>query len=51
MRMMDAIVKPSAAPGLELRQVPVPVPGLAGPVSVRFTGQTGPWPGLGSIIA
>lgn len=27
MRMMDAIVKPSAAPGLELRQVPVPVPG------------------------
>ena len=27
MRMMDAIVKPSAAPGLELRQVPVPTPG------------------------
>ena len=27
MRMMDAIVKPAAAPGLELRQVPVPVPG------------------------
>ena len=26
-RMMDAIVKPAAAPGLELRQVPVPVPG------------------------
>ena len=26
-QMMDAIVKPSAAPGLELRQVPVPVPG------------------------
>ena len=27
MRMMDAIVKPTKAPGLELRQVPVPVPG------------------------
>lgn len=27
MRMMDAIVKLSAAPGLELRQVPVPTPG------------------------
>ena len=27
MHMMDAIVKPAAAPGLELRQVPVPVPG------------------------
>ena len=26
-RMMDAIVKPAAAPGLELRRVPVPVPG------------------------
>ena len=24
---MDAIVKPTAGPGLELRQVPVPVPG------------------------
>ena len=27
MRMMNAIVKPAAAPGLELRQVPVPTPG------------------------
>ncbi len=27
MQMMDAIVKPSAAPGLELRKVPVPTPG------------------------
>lgn len=27
MKMMDAIVKPAAAPGLELRPVPVPVPG------------------------
>ena len=26
-RMMDAIVKPAAAPGLELKKVPVPVPG------------------------
>ena len=26
-QMMDAIVKPTAGPGLELRQVPVPVPG------------------------
>lgn len=26
-KMMDAIVKPSAAPGLELRRVPVPTPG------------------------
>ena len=26
-RMMDAIVKPAAAAGLELRQVPVPAPG------------------------
>ena len=26
-RMMDAIVKPAAGPGLELRRVPVPVPG------------------------
>ena len=26
-KMMDAIVKPSAAPGLELRQVPIPTPG------------------------
>ena len=26
-RMMNAIVKPAAAPGLELRQVPVPTPG------------------------
>ena len=26
-RMMDAIVKPTAGPGLELRRVPVPVPG------------------------
>ncbi len=26
-KMMDAIVKPTAGPGLELRQVPVPVPG------------------------
>ena len=26
-RMMDAIVKPAAAPGLELRRVPVPTPG------------------------
>ena len=26
-RMMDAIVKPVAGPGLELRRVPVPVPG------------------------
>lgn len=26
--MMDAIVKPSAAPGLELRRVPVPEPGM-----------------------
>ena len=25
--LMDAIVKPSAAPGLELRQVPIPTPG------------------------
>ena len=24
---MNAIVKPAAGPGLELRQVPVPVPG------------------------
>lgn len=27
-QMMDAIVKPSAAPGLELRRVPVPEPGM-----------------------
>ena len=27
MQMMDAIVKPTLGPGLELRQVPVPVPG------------------------
>lgn len=27
MKMMDAIVKPTAGPGLELRQVPVPTPG------------------------
>ena len=27
MRYMDAIVKPTAGPGLELRKVPVPVPG------------------------
>ena len=26
-KMMDAIVKPVAGPGLELRQVPVPTPG------------------------
>lgn len=26
-KMMDAIVKPIAGPGLELRRVPVPVPG------------------------
>lgn len=26
-RMMDALVKPAAGPGLELRQVPVPAPG------------------------
>ena len=34
MRMMDAIVKPAAAPGLELRQVPVPTPG-AGEVLIK----------------
>ena len=34
-RMMDAIVKPSAAPGLELRRVPVPVPG-AGEVLIKI---------------
>ncbi len=34
MRMMDAIVKPAAAPGLELRQVPVPVPD-AGEVLIK----------------
>lgn len=34
-RMMDAIVKPSAGPGLELRQVPVPVPG-PGEVLIRI---------------
>ena len=26
-QMMDALVKPAAGPGLELRQVPVPTPG------------------------
>ncbi len=34
-RMMDAIVKPSAAAGLELRRVPVPVP-QAGEVLIRI---------------
>ena len=34
MRMMDAIVKPAAVPGLELRQVPVPVPD-AGEVLIK----------------
>lgn len=28
MKLMDAIVKPTAAPGLELRSVPVPEPGM-----------------------
>ena len=27
MQLMDALVKPVAGPGLELRQVPVPEPG------------------------
>ena len=27
MQLMDALVKAAAAPGLELRQVPVPEPG------------------------
>ena len=27
MQLMDALVKPAAGPGLELRQVPVPEPG------------------------
>ena len=26
-QLMDALVKPAAGPGLELRQVPVPEPG------------------------
>ena len=34
-RMMDAIVKPAAGPGLELRRVPVPVPG-PGEVLIRI---------------
>ena len=34
MKMMDAIVKPKAAPGLELRRVPVPEPG-PGEVLIR----------------
>ncbi len=34
MQMMDAIVKPAAAPGLELRKVPVPTPG-PGEVLIR----------------
>ena len=40
MRMMDAIVKPAAAPGLELRQVPVPTPG-AGDVLITGAGPVG----------
>ncbi len=34
MQMMDAIIKPAAAPGLELRKVPVPTPG-PGEVLIR----------------
>jgi threonine 3-dehydrogenase len=34
-QMMDALVKPTRAPGLELRQVPVPVPG-AGEVLIKI---------------
>ena len=34
-QFMDAIVKPEAGPGLELRQVPVPVP-KAGEVLIKI---------------
>ena len=34
-QFMDALVKPTAGPGLELRQVPVPEPG-AGQVLIKI---------------
>ena len=34
-QLMDALVKPIAGPGLELRQVPVPQPG-AGEVLIKI---------------